>query len=568
MEQVKSYPWIKSYPKTLSWDAELESAPVFQFLQRAKEKYGQDPAIDFLGKKYNWQEIHDLAAAFAKGLQDDGIKKGDHIGIFLPNCPYFLVAYYGIMMTGATVVNLNPLYAEEELSNLIEDSEMDIVITADVRLLYDKMHKMLSDTRLRKIIVCSFTDMLPFPKNILFKLLKAKDLATPVLGDRVVNFEKVIEKKGNPDIPEINPEEDLAVLQFTGGTTGIPKAAMLTHKNVYVNAVQSSNWFTQINRETDKMLGVLPFSHVFGMTAIMNFSVANALEIVALPRFELKDTLKTIAKKKITLFPCVPAILNAINASPLVKKETLQTLRFCLSGGAPLPYEVKQKFEKRSDCMVVEGYGLTESSPVVSAKSPDGVYKANSIGLPFQNTIVEILDREDKKTLLPPGERGELCIRGPQVMKGYWKKPDITAETLRDTGEGDVRLHTGDVAIMDEEGYIFIVDRIKDMIITNGYNVYPRNVEEAIYRHPNIEECIVAGLPDENRGEIVKAWVKLHKGRELSADDLKAFLKDKISPMEIPKIVEFRTESLPKTMVGKLSRKDVIAQEKAKTPKA
>lgn len=568
MEQNKNYPWIKSYPETLSWDAKLEYGPVFELLQNAAKDYGQKPAMDFLGKKYNWQEIHDLAAAFAKGLQDEGFKKGSHIGIFLPNCPYFLVAYYGILMSGATVVNLNPLYAEEELSHLIEDSEMDIVVTADVKLLYDKMEKMLSDTRLRKIIVCRFTDILPFPKNILFQLFKGKDLASPQISDRVIHYDKIIESKGSPELPDVNPDEDLAVLQFTGGTTGLPKAAMLTHKNIYVNAIQSKNWFTQVDRETDKMLGVLPFSHVFGMTAIMNFSVANALEIVALPRFELKDALKTIAKKEITLFPCVPAILSAMNASPLVKADTLKSLRFCLSGGAPLPHEVKTKFEERSNCMVVEGYGLTESSPVVCAKSPEGVYKANSIGLPFQNTIVEILDRENKTTPMPIGERGELCIRGPQVMKGYWKKPEGTAETLRDTGEGDKRLHTGDVAIMDEEGYIFIVDRIKDMIITNGYNVYPRNVEEAIYRHPNIEECIVAGLPDENRGEIVKAWIKLHDGRELSADDLKEFLRDKISPMEIPKKIEFRSEPLPKTMVGKLSRKDILAQEKSRGVKA
>lgn len=304
------------------------------------------------------------------------------------------------------------------------------------------------------------------------------------------------------------------------------------------------------------MMAVLPFFHVFAMTAVMNFSVMAGLEIVAMPRFDLKDALRIIDKKKPHFFPAVPAIYSAINNCPDLKKYDLSSLEYCISGGAPLPAEVKREFEKITGCIVVEGYGLSESSPVVCANPIKGENIPGSIGLPVPATIVEIINPEDKTTPMPLGERGELCIRGPQVMKGYWNKPDETADVLR---EG--RLHTGDVAIMDERGYVYIVDRIKDMIITNGYNVYPRNVEEAIYLHPAVEECIVAGLPDEQRGEIVKAWIKLKRGQTLDAESLKEFLNDKISKMEIPKRIEFRDQPLPKTMIGKLSRKDVLAQE-------
>jgi long-chain acyl-CoA synthetase len=334
---------------------------------------------------------------------------------------------------------------------------------------------------------------------------------------------------------------------------------MLTHQNVVANTEQCCLWLTGVNKGQDKMLGVLPFFHVFAMTTVMNFSVRNGLEIVALPRFELEATLKLIHKKKPQYFPAVPAIYNAVNNYKKLSNYNLRSLRSCISGGAPLPVEVKKNFEKNTGCIVIEGYGLTESSPVVSANPCQGVNKAGSIGLPFPNTVVEIINPDDKKTPMPLGERGELCVRGPQVMKGYWNKEAETKDILKDG-----MLYTGDVAIMDNDGYIFIVDRLKDMIITNGYNVYPRNVEEAIYQHDSVEECIVAGLPDQSRGEIVKAWIKLKSGEKLDAETLKTFLSSRISPMEMPRQIEFRDKPLPKTMIGKLSRKDILAEEKAK----
>lgn len=555
MDNNQNFPWTENYPKGIQWYDEVSSSPVYEMLDRTVKLYGDAPAFDFLGAKQNWSDINDATLKFAKGLQSIGVKKGMKVGIFLPNCPLFIVAYYALMRIGATVVNYNPLYASAELAEMIEDSETDIVITIDLRMLYDKMSKMLHDTRLDKVVVASFTDMLPFPKNKLFKLFKGREIANVQYTKRILRYEDLIDNAGDYTPVEIDPENDIALYQYTGGTTGLPKGAMLTHANVVANTEQVAIWFHNCREGVDKMLGVIPFFHVFAMTAVMNLSVRKALEIIAIPRFELDQTLKIIEQKKPTIFPAVPAIFSAMNNHKKLKKFDLSSLKYCVSGGAPLAVEVKKKFEEKTGSIVVEGYGLSESSPVLCVNPVDGVNKPGSIGLPLPQTIIEIIDPETGKKM-PTGERGELCARGPQIMKGYWNRPEETKETLKNG-----RLHTGDIAIMDEDGHFFIVDRIKDLIITNGYNVYPRNVEEAIHMHPSVEEVIVAGLPDKSRGEIVKAWIKCKDGRTLTAEDLKSFLKDKISPMEIPKRIEFRNDPLPKTMIGKLSRKDIVAEE-------
>jgi long-chain acyl-CoA synthetase len=551
------YPWLGSYDDGVDWSLDIPKKPVFSMLDDAARVYGNKSAFDFLGKKYTWGELGALANRFAAGLQKQGIGKGMRVGLMLPNCPYYLAAYYGVLKTGATVVNLNPLYAERELEHLVADSEAEILITVDLALTYNKAFTVMGKSRLRKLILCKFAGALPFPQNLLFPIFKRKDAAKIRPSVAQIWFHDLIQNDGQVAPVQIDPENDIAVLQYTGGTTGIPKGAMLTHQNIYANTLQSVSWFPGLKRGEHKMLGVLPFFHVFAMTAIMNFSVMAGLEIIALPRFDLEQTLKTIHKKKPHLFPAVPAIYSAVLNHPHLEKYDLSSVLYCVSGGAPLSVQVKKNFEKLTGCVVVEGYGLSESSPVASINPLQHENKAGSIGLPIPRTIIEIIDPADKKTPMKMGERGELCIRGPQVMKGYWKKPAETADVLKDG-----RLYTGDVAIMDEQGYFYIVDRIKDMIITNGYNVYPRNVEEAIYMNPVVEECIVAGLPDENRGEIVKVWIKLKAGTRLTEDELREFLANKISKMEIPKIVEFRDKPLPKTMIGKLSRKDVLAEEK------
>ena len=557
MAETPSYPWETTYPSHVKWNNEIPSYPIYEMLSKTAKSYGDDPAFDFLGHKHTWVEINDEVLRFAKGLQNQGVEKGMKVGIFLPNCPYFLIAYYALMYVGATVVNYNPLYAEKELANMIEDSDTDVMITADLKMLFGKMEKMLHDTRLNHIIVCSFTDILPFPKNLLFKYLKGKELSEIKVTKRISKYSDMLANDGKPTPVKINPLEDVALYQYTGGTTGLPKGAMLTHANIVANAEQAALWLG-CEEGKDKMLGVLPFFHVFAMTAVMNLAVKQAMEIIALPRFELDQTLALIEKKKPTIFPAVPAIINGINNHKKIGKFDLSSIKYCVSGGAPLAVEVKKKFESKTGCVAVEGYGLTESSPVLCCNPTVGDNKAGSIGLPFPQTVVEIIDPETGEHV-PTGERGELCARGPQVMKGYWNRDEDTANTIKNG-----RLHTGDIAIMDDDGYFFIVDRIKDMIITNGYNVYPRNVEEAIYGHPSVEECIVAGLPDRQRGEIVKAWIKCKEDRILTAEDLKVFLKDKISSMEIPKRIEFRDEALPKTMIGKLSRKDIVEEELGK----
>ncbi len=538
-------------------------APVFSLLDRAREAYGPRPAFDFLGKRWSWREIADLSDQMAAGLQSIGVGPGVRVGLFLPNTPCYLIAYYAILRAGAVVVNYNPLYAERELRAQIEDSGTTILVTLDLTVLWDKAAPMLENTGLEKIILCRFTDFLPFPKNFLFRLFKGAEQAKiePGHDSRVLEFSDLL-KKDTPLAPvTIDPENDIALLQYTGGTTGIPKGAGLTHHNIIANTEQCALWFFDARAGQEKMLGVLPFFHVFAMTAIMNLSVRLGFEIIATPRFDLEDTLRIISRKKPHYFPAVPAIYNAINTHPDIKKYNLSSLRYCVSGGAPLPVEVKRSFERNTGCTLVEGYGLTEASPVVCVNPIHDENRAGSIGLPLPGTQLRTVSLTDGKTPVPAGERGELCVRGPQVMKGYWNRPDETDKVLIDGW-----LHTGDIAVLDADGYVYIVDRLKDMIITNGYNVYPRNVEEAVYMNPSVEECIVAGVPDPARGEAVKIWLRLKPGRRMTTEDLREFLTDKLSPMEIPRHIEFRDTPLPRTLIGKLSRKDILDEEQNGKP--
>lgn len=562
---TKTYTWLKNYPPKPDWHMEIPTRSMVDVLESTAAAKPDAQAFDFMGNgtTHTWLQLLTLVNKFAKGLQDIGVKKGDKIGLFLPNCIYVPIAYYATLKIGATVVNYNPLYAEAELRHQIEDSDTDIFVTLDLKLMTDKALKMLPETRLQKIIVCPFVDVLPFPKNILFPIFKGKDRSKISFTKRILSYDDIIDNNGNPDAPTLDLTEDIAVLQYTGGTTGVPKGAMLTHANIHANAAQAYANFPDPEGH-EKMLAVLPFFHVFAMTVCMNMAVLAEMEIVTIPRFDLKQALKLIEKTRPQYMAGVPAIYNAINTCPKIRDYDLSSLSYCISGGAPLPVEVKKKFEAKTGCKVFEGYGLTESGPVATVNPPFGENVAGSIGLPIPQTVIEIINRDDKVTPMELGERGEVCIRGPQVMKGYYKRPEDTAEVLRPTPDGGVRLHTGDVAYMDENGYTYIVDRIKDLIITNGYNVYPRHVEEAIYQHPSVEECIVAGIPDTQRGEIVKAWIKLRDGRELSVEDLKEFMKDKISKIEMPKRIEFRDEPLPKTMIGKLSRKDIVEEELGK----
>jgi len=538
----------------------IPTYPLYEILDNAARDYPDNKAMDFLGKTFTWAEMSAAVDCFARGLQDAEVKKGTKIGLCLPNCPQYVVAYYGALKAGMVVVNFNPLYAQDELEYQINDSQTEIMVTLDLKATYDKVGEMLSRTKtLKHIIVCRFTDVLPFPKNLLFPVFKSKEIASWPRDDRHIDFSDVLANDGKPDTVKIDPQNDVALLQYTGGTTGVPKGAMLTHANLSANAEQCLVAFDGVEMGTEKMLAVIPFFHVFAMTVALNLAVRLAAEIIAIPRFDLVDAMKCIDKKKPTCMPAVAAIYNAISNHADVKKYNLTSLKRCISGGAPLPVEVKRKFEEETGCVLVEGYGLTETSPVTHVNPLNGVNKPGSIGLPLQDTEAKLVNPDKPKKAVKQGEKGEVCIKGPQVMKGYWGRDDATADTIRDGW-----LHTGDIAYQDTDGYYFIVDRIKDLIITNGYNVYPRHVEEAIYKHQDVEEVIVGGLPCDKRGEKVKAWIKLKDGHRVSEQVLRAFLEDKISKIEMPKEIEFRKDPLPKTMIGKLSRKDVIAEEKGK----
>ncbi|MBM3548986.1 MAG: long-chain fatty acid--CoA ligase [Alphaproteobacteria bacterium] len=546
------------YPAAVDWRQPIDPKPVYELLDEAVRRVPEQNAIDFLDKKTTYAELSGQIDRFAKGLQDHGLKPGDRVGLFLPNCPYFIIAYFGILKAGGIVVNFNPLYVAREIEQQIRDSGTSIMVTLDLQALYSKLQPMLESTPLKTVIICSMARALPFIKKLLFPIVRRKDLATPPRDAAHPRYEQITANDGRYRPIPIDPVTTTAVLQYTGGTTGIPKGAMLTHANLYANAVQCRRWFSTFEFGKERVLGVLPFFHVFAMTVIQNQMLSVGAEIVMLPRFELEAALKTIEAKKPTFFAGVPTMYTAFNTAMAKQPRNLSSIRNCISGGAPLPLEVKQRFEQATGCHLVEGYGLTEASPVTHCNPLGGVVKAGSIGLPLPLTTVELRDIADPTKVVKRGERGEICIRGPQVMAGYWNRPEATQQQTVDGA-----LRTGDIAMMDEDGYFFIVDRMKDLILCSGFNVYPRVVEEAVYQHPSVEECTVIGIADSYRGQTPKAFVKLQAGKTLTQDELLAFLKDKLNPIEMPREIEFR-EALPKTLIGKLSKKELVAEEEAK----
>jgi long-chain acyl-CoA synthetase len=556
--KTPSQPWLKRYPEGVDWNAAFKPMPVHELLDSAVQTYGARPCTNFLGKTLTYREIGEGVTRAAAGLQALGIGKGSKVGLFLPNSPTYLIYYYGILKAGGTVVNYNPLYTLEELTFQLKDSDTELMVTLDLKLLFDKVEALLQAGTLRRAIVASFPALLPGAKSVLFKLFKGKDLARPdksPVAAKVILDATVMANDAAPRAVPVDPASDVAVLQYTGGTTGTPKGAMLTHANISINCQQGAAWAVNLGHGQERALAALPFFHVFAMTAVMNFAVFKGAELVIMPRFVLDDAMKLIDKGKPTVMPGVPTMFTAILNHPRLKSFDLSSLKYCVSGGAPLPVELKQRFEQLTGCKVVEGYGLTEASPSVTCNPVEGPVKEGSIGQPLPSTIVSLRDLADPSKEVGPGEKGEICVKGPQVMRGYWRKPEETANQF--VGEF---LRTGDVGVMDEEGFIFIVDRIKDLIICSGYNVYPRRIEEAIYQHGAVEEVTVIGIKDEYRGEAPKAFIKLKAGAVATAEDIRRHLESRLSKIEMPAEIEFR-DSLPKTMIGKLSKKELKAEE-------
>ncbi len=554
----KPYPWLKSYPKQIDWFQRFEAAPLPAFLVKAAARFAARPATGFFGKTLSYAELADAVNRAAKGLQGLGVGKGTRVGLLLPNCPAFIVFYYAILKAGGTVVGLNPLYTIPELTFQVKDAGADIVITLDLKATFPKAKALLDGGVVKHVVVERFSDMLPGLKGLLFDVFKRNNAASWKAGSGVIASRDLLNNDGGfaPCDIDVN---SVAALQYTGGTTGTPKGAMLTHANLSVNVEQAASWFPGLAVDgEERFLCVIPFFHSFAMTGLMNFAIRKAAQMIMLPRFDMKQTLTLIDEAKPTIMAGVPTLFNALARAPSIKSHDLSSLKFCISGGAPLPLEVKHDFERASGCKLVEGYGLSETSPVTHINPVSGPVKEGSIGLPLPGTIMSLRELGAPEREAPLGERGEICICGPQVMKGYWNKPEETADAF--IGEF---LRTGDVAYMDEDGFTYIVDRIKDLILCSGFNVYPRRIEEAIYEHPAVDEVTVIGVPDKYRGEAPKAFVKLRAGERVTQEEMAEFLRARISKIEMPAEIVFR-EELPKTLIGKLSKKELVAEEKAK----
>ncbi|OHC74853.1 MAG: dicarboxylate--CoA ligase PimA [Rhodospirillales bacterium RIFCSPLOWO2_02_FULL_58_16] len=550
---VVDHPWLADYPPGVDWREPLPSVPLFALFDKSLSRFPDNPCIDFLGRVWSYRQIGDLIDRAAAGFRRLGVARGVRVGLCLPNTPYYVICYFAVLKAGGTVVNYNPLYAKRELAHQIADSATSIMVTLDLKQIYGKVAAMTAETSLEKIVVCPMSDILPMAKSIMFSIFRRSEVIGLRDDAAHFTFNELTMGDGRIKTADIDPETDIAVLQYTGGTTGSPKGAMLTHANLVANACQVRRWLHGMEDGAERFLGALPLFHVFAMTVVMNTGIAAGAELILLPRFELKQVLKTINEKRPTMFPGVPTMYTAINAAPDIGGFDLSSIKYCVSGGAPLPAEVKRTFEALTGCKLVEGYGLSEASPVVAC-NPLGSVKEGSIGLPLPGTIIEIHDMDDRDKALGAGEKGEVCVIGPQVMAGYLNQPEATAHDIVNG-----RLHTGDVGYMDEQGYTFLIDRIKDLILCGGYNVYPRVIEDAVYLHPAVEEVTVIGVPDTYRGQAPKAFVKLRDGQSLTAEELLAFLKDKLSPIEMPDHLEFRSQ-LPKTMIGKLSKKELVKE--------
>ncbi|MGN7939611.1 AMP-binding protein [Metabacillus sp. 22489] len=561
MESQK--PWLQHYPNDIPHHINIDEKPLFYYLQQTAKEFPTKTAIHFLGKELSYTELYIQSLKLANYLQSIGLQKGDRVSIMLPNCPQAVIAYYGTILCGGIVVQTNPLYMERELEYQLKDSGSTYIITLD--LLYPRVSKMKALTNLKHIIVTGIKDYLPFPKNLLYPLVQKKEKQVVVKvehqGDTHLFKKIMLTALPNVTIPDINPKEDIAILQYTGGTTGFPKGVMLTHENLVANTQMCAAWMYKCKKGEESVLGIIPFFHVYGMTAVMNLSIMQAFKMILLPKFDPTDTLKTIQKLKPTLFPGAPTIYISLLNHPELKEYDLSSIDGCISGSAALPVEIQEQFEEITGGRLVEGYGLSEASPVTHANFLWSNRKTGSIGVPWPSTDAMIISYESGGRA-EPNELGELLVKGPQVMKGYWNRIEETEAAIRDGW-----LYTGDIGYMDEDGYFYIVDRKKDMIIASGYNIYPREIEEVLYEHDKVQEVVVAGIPDPYRGETVKAYIVLKEGVTATAEEFNEYARKHLAAYKVPHIYEFRNE-LPKTAVGKILRRALIEEEKEKLKNA
>lgn len=551
---LSARPWTKYYPEGVPESLSYPEESLAEPLLRQARAHPNRTSMIYFDRHISYQQLLEDVRRVAGALEAMGVQKGDRVAIMLPNTPQCVIAYYAALWLGAIVVLVNPLYTARELEIQLKDSGAKVLIALD--LVYPRIAEVRAGTSLRHVVLTSLNEYMPVPIRWLFPLVARKrGMAANVPADAdVVRWPELLRYAPVVEPAPVAATKDLAVLQYTGGTTGTPKGAMLTHFNLYANCVQISAWLSKVQGRALRVLAALPFFHVYGLTTVLNFSVFGGGTMILVPRFEVNDVLKIIQKHKPHIFPGAPTMYVAINNHPEAARLDLSSIEACVSGAAPLPVEVQTTFEKLTGGRLVEGYGLTEASPVTHANPVWGRRKEGSIGLPWPDTECRIVDPETGEDV-PIGQPGELLIKGPQVMQGYWNNPEATAAALRNGW-----LHTGDIATADEEGYFYIVDRQKDMIIAGGFNIYPREIEEVLYTHPAVQEAAVIGVPDAYRGETVKAFVVRKAGHDVTEDELIKYCRELLAPYKTPKEIEFRDE-LPKTLVGKVLRRLLREEE-------
>jgi long-chain acyl-CoA synthetase len=557
--QIPERPWFRFWPEGVPKHIEYPLVPLSELLKNTAQKYPNSVATIYFDRGITYKDLDTATDKFAAALSKLGVKKGDKVALFLPNVPQFIVSYYGALRIGAIVTALSPLYKEREVEHQLVDSEAETIVSLD--MLFPIVEKVWERTKLKRAIITNLKEFMPFATAAIGSLLRKIPLLKIEHKPNISFFQELL--RHNPPEPpkvEINPKEDLAALQYTGGTTGLSKGAMLTHMNLVSNAIACAEWLQGKTGE-ECFLTVLPLFHIYGMTTGMNAPIYLAGKMVTLPRFDAISSLRAIEKHRVTVFCGAPTMYALLLAHRDLKKYNLKSVRFCISGSAPLPPEVQKKWLEVTGGVLVEGYGLTESSPCTHCNPLDRSMKRvkiGSIGLPWPDTDAKIVDIETGEKELGTGEIGELVVKGPQVMKGYWKMPEETAHVLK--GEW---LYTGDIGKMDEDGYFYITDRKKDLIKYKGYSVYPREIEDVLYEHPAIKLCAVVGKPDPIASEIPKAFVVLKDGATASEDEIKKFVNEKLAPYKAIRELEFRKE-LPMTLVGKVLRRVLQEEERQK----
>jgi long-chain acyl-CoA synthetase len=561
---MEERPWLTHYDAGVPYHIEYPPVPLFYFLEEDARKYPDRPCTIFKGAKVSYAEMNELTDRLAAGLAELGVKKGDPVGILMPNTPQFVLAFYAILKAGGVVVATNPLYTAREIEHQLNDAGVEIMLV--MSNFYKTLRQVQPKTKLKKVVVTNIKEYLPGMLRLLFTLAKEKKGGHRVeLASGDIWMKDLIARHPRTDRPklEIGPD-DICIFQYSGGTTGVSKAAVSLHRNLIANTLQIRSWMPDCKEGEETVLMAIPLFHVYGMVAGMSFAVAAGASMVMVPNpRDMADVLGSIGKYRPTIYPGVPTMYNAINNHPDVqaKKVDVTSIKACISGSAPLLRETKERFEALTGGKLVEGYGLSEAPTATHCNPLNGETRTGSIGLPMPDVEARIISLDDGVTELKAGEVGELVIRSPNVMKGYHNMPTETADTLRRGW-----LYTGDIARIDEDGYFYIVDRKKELIKPGGYQVWPRDVEEAIAENPKVLEVGVAGVPDAYRGETVKAWVVVKPGQTLTEDEVKAWCKERLAPFKVPTSVEFLKE-IPKTTVGKILRRELVRMDKEKKEK-